>query len=365
MSNNTTNITQKVFTTFNTSSDVLPSIPETITKGLWSNNQGSLSTFFTSSTETATQKTYYYEVFNSASTATAAEAQFSVAYGNRLGSGSILGVSSTNDSAVRAIYSQYKLMLLEPGDTQFTISGSNTDSIYIINVNRARLRESIDFSNFELCLGALSGSFVANNVHTGSNVKINTSSGSIRLIPDTTAAGTNTGISGKRYNLVSGSITAGVFNSTDIYGLIYPQVGVVILNGNKLDTRLSFNTVTGSNIAGDNAFKLLTSISGAAANFNLPFQARSAETVKSTYYFVRALANTYNYSSNPTFVSGSTGQLAQSTFLPNAGYGGPKTYITTVGLYDDFGNLLAVAKLSQPLLKSNTREALIKVKLDF
>jgi hypothetical protein len=356
---------QKVFTKFATN-DILSNLPaEIITKGLWSNNQGSLSTFFTSSTETATQKTYYYEVFNSASTAAAAESQFSVAYGNRLGSGSILGAGSTNDSTTRAIYSQYKLMLLEPGDTQFTISGSNTDSIYIVNVNRARLRESIDYSNFELCLGALSGSHVANSSHTGSNVRINTLSGSVRLIPDTSAAGTAAGIAGKRYNLVSGSIASGVQSSTDIYGLVYPQVGVVILNANKLDTKLGFNTVTGSNIAGDNAFKIFTSISGAAADFSLPFQARSSETVKSTYYFVNALASEYNYSSNPTFVSGSTGVLAQPTFKPTANFGGPKTYITTVGLYDNSGNLLAVGKLSQPLLKTNTRQALIKVKLDF
>lgn len=359
---NTTN--QFVFKKFNQTDDIKNDAVETVTKGLWSNNQGSLSTFFTSSTETATQKTYYYEVFNSASTATGAESQFSVAYGHRLGSGSIIGPGSGNDSPSRAIYSQYRLMLLEPGDTTFTISGSNTDSIYIVNVNRARMREKIDETNFELCLAALSGSHVANSSHTGSNVKINTLSGSVRLIPDTTTSNVVVGGSGKRYNLVSGSI-AGTPDTTDIYGLVYPQMGIAILNANKLNTKLGFNTVSGSNIAGDNAFKLFTSISGAAADNSLPFQGRSAETIKSTYYFVRATFNHYNFSSNPTYVSGSTGQLAQPTFLPTAGFGGPKTYITTVGLYDDNGNLLAVAKLSQPLLKSNTREALIKVKLDF
>ena len=43
----------------------------------------------------------------------------------------------------------------------------------------------------------------------------------------------------------------------------------------------------------------------------------------------------------------------------------PKTYITTVGMYNSENELLAVAKLSQPILKSKSREALIKVKLDF
>jgi hypothetical protein len=43
----------------------------------------------------------------------------------------------------------------------------------------------------------------------------------------------------------------------------------------------------------------------------------------------------------------------------------PKTYITSVGLYDDNNNLLAVAKLNRPVLKSFEREVLIKVKIDY
>jgi hypothetical protein len=54
------------------------------------------------------------------------------------------------------------------------------------------------------------------------------------------------------------------------------------------------------------------------------------------------------------------GQLAQNSFVND-----PKVYITTVGLYNDQRELLAVAKLSKPLLKSFSKEALIRVKLDF
>jgi len=90
------------------------------------------------------------------------------------------------------------------------------------------------------------------------------------------------------------------------------------------------------------------------------FQARSAETISSTHYFVRLRNKDFNYSNNPTFYNNTNGQIAQSTFI-----GDPKTYITTVGLYNDRQELLAVAKLSKPLLKSFQREALIRVKLDF
>jgi len=43
----------------------------------------------------------------------------------------------------------------------------------------------------------------------------------------------------------------------------------------------------------------------------------------------------------------------------------PTTFITTVGLYNDNNDLLAVAKMSQPLAKDFTKEALIRIKLDF
>ena len=56
----------------------------------------------------------------------------------------------------------------------------------------------------------------------------------------------------------------------------------------------------------------------------------------------------------------STGDFTQPTFFKD-----PKVYITTVGLFNDSNELLAVAKLSQPVLKSYSREALIKVTLDF
>ena len=65
-------------------------------------------------------------------------------------------------------------------------------------------------------------------------------------------------------------------------------------------------------------------------------------------------------SNNPSYVTGSLGEMKYSTFIND-----PQTYITTVGMYNTNRELLAVAKLSQPLLKNKTKEVLIKVKLDF
>jgi hypothetical protein len=167
------------------------------------------------------------------------------------------------------------------------------------------------------------------------------------------------------YSLVSGSILNGVHPvdaSVSEYGSVYPEQGVIILNAAKLDlSQLNFGTNVASNTNGDNAFRLFTAISGAAAiNVNNGFAARNEEKVQSTFYFIRAKNGEYNFSNNPSFTTGSNGAFKQKTFANN-----PKSYITTVGLYNSTQELLAVAKLSKPILKSFSNEVLVKVKLDF
>jgi hypothetical protein len=302
-----------------------------------------------------------------------------MAYGHFAGSGSLdLTGNLNNDTPTRAIYKQYAQLLLDPNDTKFTFNGVDSDSIYVLNFNRTRLREKLDEGNFELTLAQLSGSLgdyggVGNSAHTGSNVKVAGLSRYIQVIDDSTIANASVGQAGQIYNLVSGSIDAGtsVYNSASptYYGLLYPQMGVAVLNGNALDNLLAsggvnFGTNSGSLVQGDNAVKLFTSLNGSQALVPSTktggIQARSSEQVKSTYYFIRVKNGEYNYSNNPSFVSGSNGALRYTTFMND-----PQTYITGIGLYNDRRELLAVAKLSQPLLKSFTREALVRVKLDF
>ena len=96
-------------------------------------------------------------------------------------------------------------------------------------------------------------------------------------------------------------------------------------------------------------------------------QLRSTELVPSRQYFIRVKNQEFNYSNNPSFVKtsdeGATdndeGKIRFTEF-----YNDPKVYITTVGLYNDENELVAVAKLSQPFQKSFDNEALIKIKLN-
>lgn len=360
---NQTSTNGRIFTRFDIASDIIENQKTEVTTGVFSGNAATMSAAFTSSAQSTSSKKYFYDVFNG--TASTSESQFAVAYGHRLGSGSS-AEGTLNDSATRAIYSQYRLLLLEPTDTTFTFANStDSNSVYFVNYTRARIKEKLDAGTWELSLAQLSGSNFANNVHTGSNVRVNNPNPSfISLIDDSSNTSTTSIVNGARvFNIVSGSLINGIYSSSSptYYGLAYPDLGILALNADILDVSASFNTVTGSNIAGDNAFKLFTAISGAmAANSTYAAQGRSAESVSSTHYFVRVKNAEYNFSNNPTFVTGSVGEIAQATFI-----GDPKVYITTIGMYNDRQELLAVGKLSQPIKKTFSNEVLIKVKLDF
>jgi hypothetical protein len=361
----------KIYTRFEVG-DVTPNQQETVTRALWSNNVGNLLTFHTSSVMTSTQKRYYYEVFNSASSACGADAQFSVAYGHKLGSGSADEGGQINDTPSRAIYGQYRLLCLDGDTPRFTIGGKSTNHIYVINVNRARMREYLDEGNLEINLHKLSGSeWVAGgkpaNAYTGSNVKLGKAGNVIRLIDDSRTNAATVTEAGEVYNIVSGNLETGIYNSSNprVYGQLYRRLGIVVLDANVLNTSASFGTVVGSEVPGDNAYKLFMAISGAAkytdpSGDRLGFKGRSAEKVKSTHYFCRIKNAEYNFSNNPTYVTGSEGDLAEPTFIND-----PVVYVTTVGLYNERKECVAVAKVSKPIMKSFTREALIKVKLEF
>ena len=366
----------RTYNNFDPTDDVLANNVETVTAGLFSGNTGSLQTFHVDSSATAQQNTYFRTIFQKPSNNVEAVSQLAIAYGNFNGSGSKdLTGNLNNDTPSRAIYKQYAQLLLQPLDKKFTINGVDTNNIYVLNFNRARFKEKLDPGNIEINLAHLSGSHIANNSNTGSNVQVDGTKRVISLIDDSSLSPASVGESGRIYNIVSGTIDDGtVFSggsaNLDHYGLLYPEAGVVVLNGDKLDSNVGFGTVTGSGVQGDNAMKLFAAMSASTGNNaiasatpsgkNYGLQARSSEQVKSTYYFVRVKNGDYNYSNNPSFVTGSNGDLAFTTFIQN-----PQTFITTVGLYNDRRELLAVAKLSKPILKSFTREVLVKVKLDF
>ena len=350
----------KVYSRFDSATDVVGNVKEAVSAGIWSDGSGTLSTFHTGSTQSGSTARYFLDVSNLTLGTSGSAVQFSLAYGNRAGSGSqIVNV----DKPTKAIYSQYAQTLLAANDGIFTMEGSvNTDEIFVLNFERARQKEKVDPGNWQITISGSSGT---------------EGKGGLRTFIDDSGAVTNPTINeaGRVFNIVSGSISAGINTAAASQtgggiGLFYPDQGILIFNaghfrpGNGLDITLrdggpAGGIDSGSNTHNDNIFKFFSAISGSGVE-SAGFQARNEEDVTSTHYFVRVRNQEFNYSNNPTFTSGSNGSFRFSTMKDD-----PRVYITSVGLYDDANQLLAVAKLSKPQLKSFAKELLVKVKLDY
>ncbi|CAB4143513.1 hypothetical protein UFOVP450_157 [uncultured Caudovirales phage] len=355
----------EIYKNFNAADDIIVGDIQVVSSPLWSENVNPLSGgyasgigFFTSSTQQQVAGNYYTDVYHrSPATSTNAAVQFAIAYGNRNGSGSVGDPNTVgqnaNDTPTRAVYSQYRNLLLPPTDTAFTFGTGNAavtpNDIFVININRARYRQKIDPGNWEIRIASGSG-HLSGSGGTGSYISLIDNSGA--------NTDPSVGSAGRIFSIMSGS--GGITTGSQVYGLFYPDAGVMIFNASLLSSSLGmaptteFNTGAASNTV-KNAVSLFSRISASSY-----FAARSEEKVNSTHYFVRITNKQFNFSNNPTFVSGSNGTFVHTSMLRN-----PSVYVTSIGMYDDQNRLLAVAKLSQPLLKTFNREVLVKVKLDY
>ena len=335
------------FQRFDRQNDIIENQRTTVTSGLWTGGSTTLTSFFSASTTSS----YFVDVYNAnPATDTSAEVQFALGYAHIDGSGSKGNQSSQTTSGDRqtaALYRQFRNVLLAPNTDKFKFTASPTASgekdFYFLSFQRARMREKVDPGNWELHLD-------------GGTDKI-------KLIDDSSTASSVTVEQGGRvFNVVSGSITNGVKTAASAetakgaYGLFYPDMGIILLNPTRVTTGVADITTTRSANAQDNNKGDLFDSIVQGANF----QARREEEISSTSYFCRVNNRKFNFSANPTFATQSDGSLTQPTFFKD-----PQTFITQVGLYNDTNELLAIAKLSQPLLNSYAREAIIKVKLDF
>ena len=339
------------FQRFNPENDIVENQRTTISSGLWSGGSSTLTSFFTQSNNGNITGSVL-ELYNvDPNTDTSAETQIAVGYANIHGSGSAGNTTklTTGGRQTAALYRQFRNVILAPNTDEFSFTGaaSSSDDFYFISFQRARQREKIDPGNWELQLtGQMAGK-----------------AAKIQLIDDS-GAGLNPTVNegGRVFNVVSGSINDGINTAAASQpggglGLFYPDLGIILLDASQMEASGGLDPANPrSSDTFDNRPKAFyNSIKSGSS-----FQARREEEISSTNYFVRANNKDFNFSANPTFSTGSDGSLTQGTFFKD-----PKTFITQVGLYNDDNELLAIAKLSKPLLKSYSREAIIKVKLDF
>ena len=304
----------------------------------WTNNTNELTAVHTSSTQAVlgsptSSGAHFIEVHNAAVSSTTKD------FTNAVG--------GYGKSPSRNVYGQYRQLVFGTETQDFNFTDFTPNDIYVINVNRSRYKHNLKPGSLNLVLGA--------------------GSSRIHLTDDSvTATGSSTVTNaGRQFNIVSGSngVRLGTTNvhveGSGSYGFFYPDSGFIILNAEALDATVAnggttLGTDRSSNTQADNHVKLLNKITDGAS-----FIVDSEEKVSSTYYFARARNFEFNYTTNPSFVD-SNGNVLINSMIDN-----PTSYITTVGMYNDAGDLLAVAKLSQAITKDFTKEALIRVKLDY
>jgi hypothetical protein len=324
---------------------------ESVVAPMWSTNTLQLSTFFTSSAQIAAGTgDFYYRVYDKdPSIDSTPEQQFAIAFGDKTGRGTApYNANVQGNSSTSTVYGQYRSLIFGDEDTSFTFQNQTSDYIYIITLDRARYKEKLLPGTFNLTLGV------------GSNrINLTDNSNNISTVSYVDA--------GRIYDIISGSNGVPPTGKTGLnalggsYGKFLPDVGLIVLNGTALTTAfggeggiglvvtLGTTRPTPSNLTNlFNAIKLGSS-----------FKLQSEETVSSNYIFVRVRNSEFNYSTNPSNITGS-GELRHDVMVNS-----PQAYITTVGLYNDNNDLLGVAKLSRPLLKDFTKEALVRIKLDY
>src|SRR5690606_11907227 len=133
-----------------------------------------------------------------------------------------------------------------------------------------------------------------------------------------------------------------------------PDLGVILVSPDAVDGDVVTPARSAAGTDAQDNVKLWNSI-----RLGANFRCQSAETISSRYFFTRIKNGEYNYTTNPSIID-SNGNLIYTDLIDN-----PQTYVTTVGLYNDNNELLGVAKLSKPLVKDFTKEALIRIKLDY
>jgi hypothetical protein len=245
-------------------------------------------------------------------------------------------------------------------DGDLSAGGNKLRECIFVNFSRLLTKDEIKKGSFTLELGVnATHNFPFNSrvqlkdTSAENQFKVNSPAGEYGILYGTNSHG-------------SQLLTADNPNETVKAGLLFYQAGVAVLTGSVFGTLLSSSVEFASgNIEQAKVIDLVltgSEISGACDSFrrrvyDLSFN--NTTELNSTIYFCRANSNDFNYSSNPTYLS------ASKLRVKNNASDTPVSFITTVGLYSPDNELLATAKVSEPLQKDPTSELGIRVRLDY
>ena len=351
---------------------------EKVTSGYHSNGSVNLlAASIVTSSLTDTNEKYFFGISDSTTVTTE---EWNVTFGSTNGYGSD---DDANDikAPTEAIYKQYASLLLAPTEVTggFNISkggsaaaiSTKDEEIFVLSARRSNMKDRLNKGTWQI---TLSGS----NTAGAFGETIGTNGNTLHLKDDSTNNAPTATPVGDRYNIVSCSSAGVIAGEATVknFGYFYPDMGILVFSAAELSSSIpgtgaNADDVVLFNNANHKGFGYTKSVVNADSKTALRFvncltngsaklKFRDEEDQVSAQYFCRVRSGQMNFSNNPTFVSGSLNELRQEKMK-----GQPSTFITSVQLYNDAGDIVAVGNLSTPLKKNFSSEATIKVKLTY
>jgi len=274
-------------------------------------------------------------------------------------SSSLSGSTSIQNSKKINMYNQFAQVLLgytsSTGDgirkfeNDLTLDGAGyMKEVFFVSLSRLLVKDQIKKGSFSMVFGTGSQAATFAKQLTLSDLSASVNGDGV--------TSTDGGEYGVLYSGSGGDAAVGV-------GAIFYQAGIAVITASIFNNQQGeFNVETGLPTRDINQSLTGSTISSSCDAFrrrlkNLSFN--NTTQINSRIYFCRVPHNKFNYSSNPSYVSSS------KIVVKNQASDNPVSYITTVGLYNDANELLAVAKLSEPLKKDPSTECTIRVRLDY
>lgn len=350
---------------------------ETVTLPLWHKNTESnvLRRLIDSGVDDNYESIDYLLEVLDGTTEQCPEVLYKLIYADFDGKGTIDTSGNDSITMTKAMYTQYANILLPTSQSKFKFDVLEDNAVFIIDVMRKCYHDKIDTQVFELTF---------NDVEDGLNPAIADpgpvviSSFSTSTIGILTIIPHPDDLNKKEVRLREGTLEVGV-TGADTIGLLYPDHGIIVLSTNKLEGAGLREKIVTKETAWSNEnntrrtfdrsakqpYRLyqmisveedgITDVSGDP----MGFIGRAVQKKYVKYAHIRIKNQHYNFSNNPTYVVDTiTGNIIDS-FASNS-----QTYITSIGLYNDRKELLAVAKMSTPILKNASEEAIITVKIE-
>ena len=266
--------------------------------------------------------------------------------------------SVTQESKKINMYNEFAQVLLGYTGSNNTVREfekdlnlDNTGSIrdaFFINFSRLITKDQIKKGSFSMTLGTGSWSdpFRYGVIDT------------VETLTDASASAT-----GGTTNTIGGDYGLLYTTGSTVRGIVFYQAGIAVIGTGSWNGVADFNSGSSPVYSYTTAQSLASaSISGSCDALrhriqNISFN--NTTEINSTIYFCRVPHNKYNYSANPTYVSSS--EIRVKSIASDT----PISYITTIGLYSPNNELMAIAKLSEPLRKDPSNEITLRVRLDY